>query len=172
MSRTLITFEEPDSFYRRISLLSVDCFNEILPLPERSDRHFTMLVAMDGLADTHADVCNVSNDLLEAGLVYLCTWGADCAHVDDIFSHAAKLLNIRMQEEYNFRSTYHESESLDDALWFFLNAAIPDDSYAQSCRSAYVVSVGHREWENHLLLSLSDIRGFNRRILNSEGAGS
>src|SRR5208283_898160 len=103
MSRTVLTLKEPDSFDRRITLLSVDHLNEILPLPERVGRHFTMLVAMDGLVETRANFRNVPEDLLEKGLVYLCTWGPDCGPVHDIFSHAAALLNVRLHEEYNFR---------------------------------------------------------------------
>ena len=92
MSRTVLTFKEPDSFDRRITLLSVDHFNEILPLPERVGPHFTMLVAMDGLVETRANFRNVPEDLLEKGLVYLCTWGPDCGPVHDIFSHANPLV--------------------------------------------------------------------------------
>ena len=168
MSRTATTFKEPDSFGRYITLLTLDHLNEILPLPERVGRHFTMLVAMDGFVETRASFLNVPKALIEEGLVYLCTWGPDCGHVCDIFSQAAELLNARQQEEYNFRSMYHDNESLDDALWFFLNAAIPDDSYARSCRSAFVVSVGNSTWVKQLSLSLSDIRAFNKKILNSE----
>ncbi len=127
-----------------------------------------MLLAMDGFAKTRADLCNISDNLLREGLVYLSTWGPDCGNVHDIFSQAAEALNVHQQEEYNFRSMYHDNESLDDALWFLLNAAIPDDRYAQSCRSAFAVSVGNSEWRHQLSLSLSDIRAFNKKILTSE----
>ena len=168
MSRTVITFKESDSFNRRITLLTVDHLNEILPLPERVGRHFTMLLAMDSLAETRANLRDVPDDLLKEGLVYLSTWGPDCRHVHDIFSHAVELLNVHQQQEHNFRSMYHDNESLDDALWFFLNAAIPDDSYVQSCRSAFAVTVGNTAWKNQLSFSLSNIRAFDKKILNSE----
>ncbi|MGA9407843.1 MAG: hypothetical protein WBW71_11995 [Bacteroidota bacterium] len=168
MSQTVTTFKEPDSFKRIVTLLSVNHFNEILPLPEHAGRHFTMLVAMDGLAEKPANVRNIPSDLLEEGLVYLSTWGPDCGHVADIFNEAAQMLNVSLYDEYRFRSVYHDNDSLDDALWFFLNAAIPDDSYAQSCRSAFAVSVGNTAWESHLVTCLSNIRAFNKKILSSE----
>jgi hypothetical protein len=172
MSRTINTFRESDSFNRLITLLSVDHLNEILPLPERAGRHFTMLLAMNGPVEASADLRNVPEDLLKEGLVYLCTWGPDCGRVHDVFGRAAESLNVRLHEEYNFRCTYHDNESLDGVLWFLLNAAIPHDKYAQSCESAFAVSVGSSGRANQLVLCLSDIRAFNRRILISNNNGN
>ena len=43
-------------------------------------------------------------------------------------------------------TTWHAQESLADALWFVLTAAIPDDAYAEECLAIVGVSISSRKW--------------------------
>jgi hypothetical protein len=129
-----------------------------------------MFLAMDGRAEATKDLAGLAAQLIKQGLVYLCAWGPDCERVHDIFDEEEVGLEIETEtgNEYAVMTVWHDKESLDDALWFFLNSTEPDERYADRCGHAFVVSVGNKEWTNHLADCLSDIEAFNKRVLDSD----
>ena len=146
--------------------MSIDQLAELASLPDRTSKHFAMFLVMDARGKTAKEFGTIPNGLLKDGLVYLCAWGPDSERVHDIFDEVAISLESQFGHAFNLMSTWHSSESLDDALWFFLNSTVPDEVYANSCGSALVVSVGNQQWSDHLFGSLSDIPAFNARVLN------
>jgi hypothetical protein len=44
-------------------------------------------------------------------------------------------------------TTWHSNETLEEALWFFINSAFPDQVYERACNDWIVAPAGNREWE-------------------------
>lgn len=57
-------------------------------------------------------------------------------------------------------TSWHDSESLEEALWFFLMNAWPDSYYEGTTRAALAISVGEREWYAEICSVLDDPVGF------------
>jgi hypothetical protein len=43
-------------------------------------------------------------------------------------------------------TTWHDDEPLSEAVWYFLSAAFPDDSYQKTCLDWIVAGVGTDQW--------------------------
>jgi hypothetical protein len=43
-------------------------------------------------------------------------------------------------------TTWHDDEPLSEAIWFFVSAAFPDESYEKTCLEWIVVGVGTDQW--------------------------
>lgn len=63
-------------------------------------------------------------------------------------------------------TTWHEGESLEDALWFVLFAAMVSEGW-DSC-STIIVTVGNPNWKERIKRHLSDIRTFSTNLLEKE----
>ena len=66
-------------------------------------------------------------------------------------------------------TTWHDQESLDEALWFFLNCAFPATDYEDSCRAELVVVIDNENWATQLKARLADQDALNRDVVG-EGA--
>jgi hypothetical protein len=164
MPKQVIKFDHRDIAERELFLLSVDELSEIFPLPERENSTFALLLAMNGKENVVGDLGNVPEQLLKEGLVYLCAWGEDCERIHDIFDEVAVQIEIESNQEMPIMTTWHNKESLDEALWFLLYCAIPDDLYYDTCKTVYVVSVGNNEWSKQLENGLVDIDSLDSRV--------
>ena len=47
-------------------------------------------------------------------------------------------------------TTWHDSESLSEALEFFLSLTITDEAFAGECKSALIISVASPEWSDEV----------------------
>jgi hypothetical protein len=61
-------------------------------------------------------------------------------------------------------TTWHSEESLDEALWFFVSAAFPDDGYSYTCRSGLAISVGRSDWDEQIQRRLADLDSLTKDI--------
>ena len=170
MTRTVREFSDLDSHGRRVTLLSADSLSEILPLPQLTSGYYGMFLAMDARSEAASNLSDLAACLIKRGLVYLCTWGPDCERVHDMFDWGQIDLEIasEISDEYPLMTAGHEDESLDEALWFFLNFTLPNQEYEGRCAQAFVVSVGNKEWTSYIAGCLSDIPAFNGRVLFSD----
>ncbi len=76
---------------------------------------------------------------------FICAWGPDCERVHDIFDEV--LLELHMKQSWpHVMTTWHDRESLHEALWYALNSTYPDEVVARTCRSFLAVSVSNDEW--------------------------
>jgi hypothetical protein len=60
-------------------------------------------------------------------------------------------------------TTWHDSEPLRDALWFFLVNSLPDEHYENSTHVALAVSVGSSVWAAEIEEALDGPREFIAR---------
>ena len=164
MAKKLKKFEHRDIHNRELYLMSVDSFSEIFPLPVREKSHFGLLLAMDGRKDIVGDLGEVPERLINEGLAYLCVWGPDCSRIHDIFDEVNVHIEVKTGKEFPIMTTWHEKESLDEALWFILYCAIPYDELVDKCSTSYIISVGNKNWFKQLDYGLSDISDLDNRV--------
>lgn len=120
---------------------------EALHLPSA---HFIAFLAADAAGIDQSALAEFSRKLLRAGCVYFCAWGRDCERVHDVFdSECAAVEPVIM-------TTWHAQESLDEALWFFVSGALPDDGYEKTTRSAVAITIGRPEWDEKIQRRLAD----------------
>ena len=128
--------------------------------------HFACLLACDARAWNDEVILAAANHLLDRGLVYFCAWGPDCERVHDLVDSA---IVLRDNSEYPIITTWHRDETLADALWFFLNAAYPDESFEATFKSRLAISVGNHEWAREIQTQLgSPIDSHNRSLGTTE----
>lgn len=126
--------------------------------------HFVVFLAMDARAATEDEIAGMAQKLLAQGMAYLCAWGADSERVHDIFDGVRD--DHRPSDGTVVMTTWHADESLGDALWFALYTTLPDDAFADSCKSMLAVVVDNDELADEIAAALSDVDEFNRRTLN------
>jgi hypothetical protein len=138
----------------------------VLPLP---CPYFACLLVWDATAVPEAEVDALARRLLQAGCVYVCCWGADCSRVHDRFDLAG--FDVRPDGPL-VMSTWHDQESLADALWFFLFCTSPDEAYVEQCRAGVAIVIGSKEWADEVRAALASPEQFSSRLLESEGGSS
>jgi hypothetical protein len=143
----------PDRPPKEVFLCALDSLEQFERELRSTSKHFGLLIVTDasGLADE--TLFDLAKTLISKGLVYLCTWGADCERVHDRFDDAelAKTLDAGdppTQNDCSFMSTWHSNESLSEALWFFLHAAFAAQGYEQTCEDWIIAVIGNKEWES------------------------
>lgn len=104
--------------------------------------HFVCLLVWDSVGESVETVSRVAEQLLDAGCVYFCAWGAGCERVHDIFDEVCVGTYRNAADRSVVMTTWHAEESLAEALWFFLRSAIPDEQYEESCRSGVAIVFG------------------------------
>jgi hypothetical protein len=150
---------------RSVVLYSIDEPSELPSDLVSPSPLFLCFLAWDaaGVADTVARA--VARTLLDAGAVYLCTFGSDCERVHDRADDEILRRSTEVDESTCIPTTWHSDESLDDALWFFLFTASPSEAYAEHCRTALVLSVGDHGYLPAMVAALTDPAGFGRAKL-------
>lgn len=124
---------------------------------------FVCLLAWDADASSRESIVALAHRLIHAGCAYICCWGAACSLVHDIFD----LVSIeRGSDAPLIMSTWHESESLDDALWFALFTAFPDDALSERCRSVVAVAIGSPSRADQIRHAMANPRRFSARLLD------
>jgi hypothetical protein len=67
---------------------------------------------------------------LQAGVVYICTWGRGCELVHDVFDEEIVGAGEFAESVPMIVTTWHAEEPLSSAIWFLLRLASPHDAYA------------------------------------------
>jgi hypothetical protein len=115
-----------------------------------SSKHFALFLAMDARGTEAAELVEVARVLAGRSMVYLCAWGADCERVHDVFDQALADREPDPTDTNVVMTTSHEEESLEEALWFFCNCAVPTQAYERTCHDWIIVAVGNKDWENRI----------------------
>jgi len=134
-------------------LRAIDDFPKGLQLPSP---HFALFLAWDARGVPGPTVVELAAIVLDRGLAYLCAWGPDCERVHDLFDEVGSRRDPGATEETVIMTTWHEDESLDESLWYFLNCALPAEAYLNSCKSWLAVCVGNDEWARTIEMRLAN----------------
>jgi hypothetical protein len=128
--------------------------------------HTILLIVADSAA-VHTDtVSDAADHLFASGLTCVCVWGLDCERVHDIFDEVY-VGDGSSEPDYTFMSTWHADQPLDEALWYFLYCAIPEESELPTT-SFVAVTVGSRDLTASVEHVLADVPTFASRILADE----
>jgi hypothetical protein len=128
--------------------------------------HTVLFIAADARGVHTETIARVAERCLASGLVYVCVWGPDCERVHDIFDEV-HVGDGSSEPSFTLMSTWHSDESLEEAIWFFINSAFPLDTEIET--TSYVaVTVGSADWAATVERALSDLPAFNTRMLDNE----
>jgi hypothetical protein len=117
-------------------------------------------------------ISRVAEVLIASGCVYVCSWGEGCERVHDIVDEVCVGPDPSSDDDSAIMTTWHEDESLDEALWHFLNVSWPDDRYFDYCNDAVAITIGAPlEIQQRIDFALSNPREFNSQVLCNEEDG-
>jgi len=133
-----------------------------------SSRYFNMLLACDARHIPGDVVAEAAASLIGQGLVYICSWGADCARVESVFDEVIVERNPGETERSVIMSTQHDEESLDEALWYLLHVAFPAGDYEEHCKAEVVAVVDNKEWAAQIRARLADRDALSRDVIGKE----
>jgi hypothetical protein len=92
----------------------------------------------------------ILGELLDRGCVYLCAWGAACEQTHDNMDDVVLEREIKGAPEQTIMTTWHDKESLDEAVDFALRHARPDDALVPGCDAVVLAAIGSPEWAREL----------------------
>lgn len=126
-------------------------------------KHFACFLAWDAHEASVEHVSLLIESLLRRGASYFVCWGQDCERVHDIVDEIAAHAE-HVPPDTIIMTTWHEGESLEEALWFFLVNSHPDEHYEPSTRAGLVVVVDAAAQESAIAAAIDDPRQFTRRV--------
>ena len=139
------------------------------PTEPLTTRPFVCLLVWDAATETVDSISKVTDALFRAGCVYLCTWGRDCDRVHDIADEGLVMMTLNGElsddDDDLLMTTWHDSEPLDEALWFFLRLTTPAENYVEHCRTGLVLTINQNpERISSIRDALMDPGSFSRQI--------
>jgi hypothetical protein len=152
-------------------LLSAESSSLVLLTPiETGTKHFSCFVAWDARFASTQDISSLARHLLDMGCVYFCCWGPDCERVHDIIDeeYLGDGTSIN-DDESTIMTSWHDKEPLDEALWFALNAAFPDDRFFEDARALIAICIGSPAWSSRIAQAFADPAAFSESHLGSGG---
>jgi hypothetical protein len=108
--------------------------------------HFVLLVAADTAELEGTAVAACAERLVRAGVSYVCCWGPDAERLHDCFDEADLALNGEATADRLIMSTWHEHESLEEAIWFATHVAEPAPAYVPTTGAVIIATIGHPDW--------------------------
>ncbi len=115
-------------------------------------RRFRLFVAADASGSTTEEISAFAHAALSAGMVYFCAWGRDAERFHDLVDA------VSIEDELGDRrfapptpndvimTTWHDDETLEEALDFFATSALPTSGYVADSRYWMVICVGNPDW--------------------------
>ena len=65
-------------------------------------------------------------------------------------------------------TTWHNDETLQEALYFFLNETWPDEYYEGTTLSSLAIVIGNQEWSEIVKQALLEPRMFSNNYIDSK----
>jgi hypothetical protein len=144
-----------DDFRKTLQLIELNsmAWPESLKLPSR---RFRLLVASDVTAFDAVIIQKFAHAALSNGMAYLCVWGPGCSRfhdiVDDVIAYddATERLFAGPNNSDTVMTTWHDNESLNEAIEYFLEVACPTDGFASDSDYWLAISLGNAEWTRNI----------------------
>jgi hypothetical protein len=129
-------------------------------------RYFVAFIAWDSCNASASEMASLARMLLDAGCVYFCCWGPGCERIHDVIDeeYARDGLSVE-SDDSTIMTTWHNNESLEEAIWFPLDVAFPDDRFFEECRSVVAVCIGSRSWATQITTALKNPRALVARVV-------
>lgn len=151
---------------RVLLLLDANTFADLPVDIVVGSKYFVALLAWDVRGVEASEIARVARILLDAGCIYFCCWGPGCERAHDIIHEEYVRDRISVNDdESTIMTTWHTEESLEEATWFALNVAFPDDRFFDSCKAVVSICIGNPEWKTALGKALADPGALAARVL-------
>lgn len=151
---------------RAIYSLAVDALGQISgALPTSRGEHFVLFLAWDARQASDDEILIAARELVRVGLAYIVAWGPDCERVHDLFDVADLEENPESNApdtETVIISTWHDSEPLEEALWFAIHSAYPSPPYDATWQATILACVGDGEWGATIHRYATDLPSLDR----------
>lgn len=105
-------------------------------------KHFVCLLSWNAECAEVAEISGLAERLLSFGCVYFCCRGAGCERVHDVVDEVMVGDGFTNVAWLGVMTTWHDKDSLDDAVDFFLDSACPAERYLNECHTALAITVG------------------------------
>lgn len=126
---------------RCLFTLDIPNFTEIKLTEKLPSEHFLCLIAADFRSATDGEITILAKALLDYGASYFVCWGPGCERVKQLIDDLTLLVEPPVDDGSIILTTSHPTESLAEALLFFMTQAWPDPAYQQSTASLVAVSI-------------------------------
>jgi hypothetical protein len=146
---------------RNLFMLELASSNELPGHMDVGSKYFGTFIVWDARAATHDEIASFVKTLIDAGSVSFVCWGPDCERVHDI----ADKCDPYKHNDSVIMTTWHVAESLDDAIWYFLNTMFAMPAFEDGLHSSLAISVGSEPWASTIRAALRDPRSFSARVL-------
>jgi hypothetical protein len=155
---------------RSLYLSTIGALDEWRPAIEEPEPYFILFLALDASELADEVVTTFAEKLAAQGVGYVCAWGPECSHVHDLFDYALYVDNEDLRREADENDTtimtsWHADEDLDEALYFAVFNAYPDDYYSHGSNALLAVVVGSPEWSSHVRRRLLDTEVLSEDVL-------
>jgi hypothetical protein len=140
----------PDCYGRVVQAAHARSLVEAVAQLRAPSEHFVLFIASDTSGIPGADLVAIASAIIRAGAVYICCWGPDCERFHDCFDEADLVINGEASDSRVLMTTWHDDESLENALWFALNSTVPSSAFEASTKSVIVVSIGDQGWSDRV----------------------
>jgi hypothetical protein len=146
---------------RQLYVLELGDPDDLAAVSDLPDPHFACFIAWDARNVSTEGVAAVVERLLSGGAASISAWGPDCERVHNIADNIRSSVgDSGDRSDSVVMTTWHDNESLEDALWFFLFNTFPSDWFEQTTRSGLAVIVGNRDWAAAIREGLRDPEAF------------
>ncbi len=154
---------------REVHLLEVPDFCWISPELDWPAGSFVTLLTADARGVDSERIANAARTMLDAGCAYFCTWGPRCKHVHDVIDEVRAIPDPNPSADTVVMTTWHDDESLDEALCFLLSTACPAESFIDTWRGLVVITVNPTDSvRGRVASALVDAHAFLERMWASD----
>lgn len=121
----------------------------VLHIPSR---RFRLFVAADAIGVTTDAISEFVHEALKRGMVYFCAWGPDCSRFHDIVDEIVVEDDLGERQfvgpnpHDQIMTTWHENDTLEEAVDFFFNFAFPTDGFEADSDSWIALCINNSEW--------------------------
>jgi hypothetical protein len=128
-------------------------------------RPYVLFTAFDAGSITDDQLDAFAESMLRSGCAYSCAWGVDAGRVEEAFDQVAMNAELAGEPfvEEVLMTTSHESEALDEALWFAVFDARPARGDAHA-----VVALCDPEHLAHVEERLADTKRWSDEVLEQD----
>ena len=164
------SFGKGPSLHSELYSLHVSFLRDIAGKLSVPTAGFTVLIACDSEGLSSDEIRDCAKALIAKGVVYVCCWGNGCERFHDILDEVwitcgTEEKSSTVASNSTLMTTWHDDESLDDALWHLLFTAWPPAGDESAFYSIVAVSVNDINWADQITSRLSDIRRFGDEML-------
>tara|TARA_R110002073_G_scaffold336374_1_gene532674 strand:+ start:179 stop:682 length:504 start_codon:yes stop_codon:yes gene_type:complete len=151
---------------RELYVIDVTSPDHIPDVINFAGRFATFLLVWNSSETPFPVICHLARKLIDAGGVYFCTWGAGCERLHDLIDEEWVGDGTTPQPDNTLMTTWHDSDSLADAIWFAMYNAFPTGAYIDGCRSVVAICIDCPDFATEVRVAFDDPVTFNARIHN------